>query len=231
VANIRALGIRAPGGDYKMATYPVASGQTFVAGDFVTLNSSGQLIALATVANTSVAAGTAVFKTQTGSTTAGFTGNMILGQALSPALDSTLSTLNASVPVALALEDVEFLLPGFSASLTSSTSAATFIGQNYGGIVTSGGFPAVNLDYTVGSSNANQTPNTSYPVATIGNYLAYIYTNGGTAAVGNNIFFRVTDLSPQDYTAWPNSASNPFANYGYVYASVIASASLATAAR
>ena len=209
-----------------MASYPVASGQTFVAGDFVTLNSSGQLILIAVDSvNTGAAAGTYTFSKTTASalgSAAGYTGNMILGQAMAPALDSTLGTIQAYVPVALALEDVEFCIPGYAASINvtpGTTVANTLIGQSFGAVKTATGFPALWLDFYVNAtvSGANVAPIAGYPVA----------------SAASNIFFRITDLyaGPNDYASWPSSGTDYVVNYGNVWAVVIAPNSLVTGAR
>jgi hypothetical protein len=133
VANSRGVGVRSPGGLYKITSYPVHSNQTFLYGDFVLFSSTG-LNAMCALSTAFTAATT--------------TATCIAGQAQAPAVDSTSGLPNTSVPVIVPTGDVEFILPLYSATAASAVPKIAQLGTKYGGYQTSGNYPAVNLDDT-----------------------------------------------------------------------------------
>lgn len=134
MANSRGIGVRSPGGLYKITSYPVKSSAVFSYGDFVLFTSTGL--------DKMCAASTAF-------TAATTTATSIAGMAQAPSKDSTSQLQNTSVPVIMPLADVEFILPLYSATPASAVATpATQFGTKYGGYQTSGNYPAVNLDDT-----------------------------------------------------------------------------------
>jgi hypothetical protein len=119
-----------------MISLPVAAGQTFVIGDFVLLVESGTigLTIAATAGNNFAAAST--------------NSTRVVGRATTPAVDSTLSTINAYASVIVAEDSVEFQAPLYSATPASAVPTITQIGTNYGMRQVTAGYPAVNIDDT-----------------------------------------------------------------------------------
>lgn len=100
----------------RTATYPTAAAQTFLAGDFVCFNSSGQVVQ-------AVAAGSDV------GAVSGIT-NAIVGRALENAIND-LGVLKTSVAVMIAEPGTEFLMPLYSATPTNAVPVPSLIGVAY----------------------------------------------------------------------------------------------------
>lgn len=117
-----------PGGAGEIRTLPILSTQTYKVGDLLTIDGTGRLQQL-------VATNTA------------YTSQVFVGWALTPAVNDQ-GTAYATGQIQLFKPDLLMALPLYSATATNAVWNSDLLGNKYGFINTTNGFPAVNFDDT-----------------------------------------------------------------------------------
>jgi len=117
----------------NVRAFPVKTGETFKAGDFVLLTTSGVTAVVAAGSNFGAATTNAT---------------RILGQAQNDAVDANTNALNTHVDVILAQPGTAFCVPLYHGTPASAVPSLTQIGTDYEMRQVTAGFPSVDVGTT-----------------------------------------------------------------------------------